>query len=70
MISASHNPFYDNGIKLMNGAGEKMDDDMQTELEAFLDGEAACLPWVTEGRELNAAQCDLRTCMQHRALLR
>ena len=29
MISASHNPFYDNGIKLMNQKGEKMDDDLQ-----------------------------------------
>ena len=26
MISASHNPFYDNGIKLINGNGEKMDE--------------------------------------------
>ena len=31
MISASHNPFYDNGIKLMNGVGEKMDDALQAE---------------------------------------
>ena len=27
MISASHNPYYDNGIKVMNGNGEKLDDD-------------------------------------------
>ena len=47
MISASHNPFSDNGIKLMNGEGEKMDDDMQDELERFIDGEPAELPWAT-----------------------
>ena len=49
MISASHNPFYDNGIKLMNGIGEKMEDALQAELERFIDGEPAALPWATEG---------------------
>ena len=48
MISASHNPFYDNGIKLMNGIGEKMEDALQAELERFIDGEPAALPWATE----------------------
>lgn len=38
MISASHNPFYDNGIKLMNGDGEKMDDDVVSLVEDYLDG--------------------------------
>ena len=38
MISASHNPYYDNGIKLINGHGEKMDDDMIAEVENYLDG--------------------------------
>ena len=47
MISASHNPFSDNGIKLMNGVGEKMDDDLQEELERFIDGEPATLPWAS-----------------------
>ena len=47
MISASHNPYSDNGIKLMNGVGEKMDDDLQDELERFIDGEPASLPWAT-----------------------
>ena len=41
MISASHNPYFDNGIKLMNSEGEKMDDDLQNELEKFIDGEPA-----------------------------
>jgi len=44
MISASHNPFYDNGIKLMNFEGEKMDDELQNRLEAYLDGDPAELP--------------------------
>ncbi len=44
MISASHNPYYDNGIKLMNYEGEKMDDEMQSELERYLDGEIPELP--------------------------
>ena len=39
MISASHNPFGDNGIKLMNGDGEKMDDELQDRIEKFIDGE-------------------------------
>lgn len=38
MISASHNPFYDNGIKLMNREGEKMDDATSNLVEAYLDG--------------------------------
>ena len=37
MITASHNPFYDNGIKLINSNGEKMDEDMLDGLEKFLD---------------------------------
>ena len=39
MISASHNPFYDNGIKLLNGSGEKMDEATILEVEAYLDGQ-------------------------------
>ena len=39
MISASHNPFYDNGIKLMNSNGEKMDEETILEVEKYLDGE-------------------------------
>lgn len=37
MISASHNPFYDNGIKLLNDRGEKMDADTIAVLEDYLD---------------------------------
>ena len=38
MISASHNPYYDNGIKLINGMGEKMDEETIELVEAYLDG--------------------------------
>lgn len=39
MISASHNPYHDNGLKLINGDGEKMEDDVIELVEAYLDGE-------------------------------
>ncbi len=39
MITASHNPFYDNGIKLINRYGEKMDDATTALVEAYLDGD-------------------------------
>lgn len=38
MISASHNPFYDNGIKIMNGVGEKMEESLLNQIEDFIDG--------------------------------
>ena len=38
MISASHNPYYDNGIKLINADGEKMDETTISYIEAYLDG--------------------------------
>ncbi len=38
MISASHNPYSDNGIKLVNARGEKMEDDTLDRIEAYLDG--------------------------------
>ena len=43
MISASHNPFTDNGIKLVNRHGEKINDDTIAVIEAYLDGGAAAL---------------------------
>ncbi len=39
MISASHNPYYDNGIKLINGSCEKMDESVIRLVEAYLDGD-------------------------------
>lgn len=41
MISASHNPFSDNGIKLFNSQGEKMDEETIGFIEAYLDGEVS-----------------------------
>ena len=38
MISASHNPYYDNGIKLLNGSGEKMDEETILKVEDYIDG--------------------------------
>lgn len=48
MISASHNPFYDNGIKLVDAGGEKMDDATLCEVEKYLDGEIPELPFSTD----------------------
>ena len=44
MISASHNPFYDNGIKLINNRGEKMDEETILKIEDYLDGKLGELP--------------------------
>ena len=38
MISASHNPFYDNGIKVLNGNGEKMEEETLLKIEDYIDG--------------------------------
>ena len=38
MISASHNPFYDNGIKVLNGNGEKMEEETLLKVEDYIDG--------------------------------
>ena len=47
MISASHNPFYDNGIKLINESGEKMKEDVINEIEKYLDGDMEDIPFAT-----------------------
>ena len=44
MISASHNPYYDNGIKLLNGQGYKMEEDVLELLEEYIDGDEASIP--------------------------
>ena len=49
MITASHNPFTDNGIKLVNREGYKMDEDVLEQIEAYIDG-ARELPRATEAR--------------------
>lgn len=43
MITASHNPFYDNGIKVINRFGEKLDDDTTALIEAYIDGDLETL---------------------------
>ena len=44
MISASHNPFYDNGIKVINEKGEKLEESVILEIEKYLDGEMGEIP--------------------------
>ena len=44
MISASHNPYYDNGIKVINGNGEKLGDDVIEKIEEYLDGKIGEIP--------------------------
>ena len=47
MISASHNAYHDNGIKLINGSGEKMENEVIDAVERYLDGEYGELPYAT-----------------------
>ena len=56
MISASHNPYYDNGIKLINSFGEKMDESTISLIEAYLDGNLEAFGRVWE--ELPLAKRD------------
>ncbi len=44
MISASHNPFYDNGIKVINGNGEKLEEPVIEKIESYLDGAIGEIP--------------------------
>ena len=44
MVSASHNPFYDNGIKVINGKGHKLEAEVEAKIEAYIDGEIDELP--------------------------
>ena len=46
MVSASHNPFYDNGIKLINGNGEKMEQEVIDEVEKYLDSDLESMPYA------------------------
>ncbi|MDD6441228.1 MAG: phosphoglucosamine mutase [bacterium] len=47
MISASHNPYYDNGIKVINGRGEKLEAEVEAKIEAYIDGETGEVPLAT-----------------------
>ena len=58
MISASHNVYYDNGIKLINSLGRKMEPEVEEEIEAYIDGEIPELPLATRedlGRTIDYA---------------
>ncbi len=44
MISASHNPYYDNGIKVINGMGYKLEAEVEAEIESYIDGEIPEIP--------------------------
>ena len=44
MISASHNPYYDNGIKIISGTGQKIEAAIEDQIEAYIDGEIGELP--------------------------
>jgi len=50
MISASHNPYYDNGIKIIDRYGEKLDDSTAALVEAYIDGESAEVPLAERDR--------------------
>ncbi len=47
MISASHNPYYDNGIKVINGQGYKLEAYVEEEIEKYIDGEIPEIPLAT-----------------------
>lgn len=46
MISASHNPFYDNGIKIINGNGQKMDAEVEAMIEQYIDDDKPEIPFA------------------------
>lgn len=48
MISASHNPYYDNGIKIINGNGEKLEESVIEKIEAYLDGCGDDVPFAVD----------------------
>lgn len=48
MISASHNPYYDNGIKIINGMGYKLEAAVEEEIERYIDGEIPEIPLATK----------------------
>ncbi len=47
MISASHNPYYDNGLKIISGSGKKIEAEIEERIEAYIDGEIGELPLAT-----------------------
>ena len=63
MISASHNPYYDNGIKVINSEGHKMEAEVEAKIEAYIDGEIDEIPLATKesiGRTVDYAAGRIR----------
>lgn len=50
MISASHNPYYDNGIKIINGNGYKLEAEVEELIENYIDGKGEEIPYATRER--------------------
>ena len=50
MISASHNPYYDNGIKIISGSGKKIEAEVEQKIEDYIDGKTGELPLATGER--------------------
>lgn len=48
MISASHNPYYDNGIKVLNGLGHKLEAEVEQMIEDYIDGPDDAIPFATK----------------------
>ena len=61
MITASHNPFYDNGIKILNKFGEKLDDKTTLLIESYLDGDFSALG--VPGNDLPLAEKERLGCI-------
>ncbi len=47
MISASHNPYYDNGLKVINGNGHKLEAEIEEKIEEYIDGPEDAIPFAT-----------------------
>lgn len=60
VISASHNPYYDNGIKFFSASGTKLPDEVELEIEAALDEPLACVPSAGLGRARRIDDADGR----------
>lgn len=58
MISASHNPYYDNGIKVFNSQGEKLDEETENKIEGYIDSPTDNLPLMTNENIGRHMPCD------------
>ena len=58
MISASHNPYYDNGIKVFNSQGEKLEADIEDKIEEYIDSPTDSLPLMTNENIGRHMPCD------------